>query len=114
MSRKIAVLDVHQRQTDKPVTYVKRTVAESLVMRLMAKWVVYGIVAQRLPEVCGLQRLQNHPLITHEAPEDSECLSLAGVHSCTFELRGRRTRDTAAGWMAAKWLKEEGAIECHV
>ena len=40
MSRKIAVLDLHQADSDKPVTYVKRSVADLLVRRLLAVWVI--------------------------------------------------------------------------
>ena len=99
-------VQVRLKYLDSTVRSEKKRTVESMVSRLVAKWVIYGVIAEMLPPTSGLQRLQNHPLLTHETHDEPQCLSLAGVHSCMFELRGKRTRDTAAGWVAAKWLKE--------
>ena len=100
-------LQVRLKHLDSTVRNEKKRNVESLVSRLVAKWIIYGVAAEMLPPASGLQRLQNHPLITHShTPSDHEHLSLAGVHGCTFVLRQKRTRDDTAGWMAAKWLKE--------
>ena len=74
-----------------------------MISRLIARWVIPGVIAEMLPQT-GLQRLENHPLI-HQVV-NAEHLSLAGVHGCSFSLRGKRVKDDTAGWMAAKWLKD--------
>lgn len=44
MARKIGVLDIHQRDTDRPTTYIKRSAAELLCRRLVAVWVTRHLI----------------------------------------------------------------------
>lgn len=76
-----------------------------MIARLIARWVIPGIIAEMLPQT-GLQRLQNHPILTRQETHTDEHLSLSGVHGCRFKLREKTVRDDTAGWLAAKWLKE--------
>jgi len=48
MARKIGILEINQEQSAAPQTYVKRSVAEILVRRLLAEWVVKNVLIRRL------------------------------------------------------------------
>ena len=105
---------VKLKYLDHTVRSEKKRTVESMVSRLVAQWVVYGVIAEMLPPSPGLSRLKYHPIITKQHESDSEpedCLSLAGVHGCKFVLRENRQYDSTAGWMAAKWLREYASIQ---
>lgn len=96
---------VKLRHLDSTIRCEKKSSVESMIRRLVAKWIIHGVIAEMLPQT-GMQRLQNHPLMLNKKHEDSEHLSLAGVHGCRFRLREKTVRDDTAGWMAGKWLRE--------
>ena len=96
---------VKLKYLDSTMRNEKKRNVESMISRLLARWVIPGMIAEMLPEQTGLQRLQNHPLITH-SQVSHEHLSLAGVHGCAFAFNGKKVRDDTAGWMGAKWMKE--------
>lgn len=47
MAKKIGVLDVHQQSGARPQTYVRKSVAQLLVRRLLAEWVIENVLIQR-------------------------------------------------------------------
>jgi hypothetical protein len=100
---------VKLKHLDRTIRSEKKRTVESMVSRLVAQWVVYGVIAEMLPPSPGLSRLKYHH-IAKNSPKDKECLTLAGVHGCRFVIRDKRTYDTTAGWMAAKWMRELGQL----
>ena len=96
---------VKLKHLDSTIRCEKKRSVESMISRLIAKWVIPGILAEMLPQT-GMQCLANHPLLAKSFTAEAQHLSLAGVHGCSFSSRGKRTSDSTAGWMAGKWLKE--------
>jgi hypothetical protein len=99
MSRKIAVLDHHQKSGEAPRQYYKKRVVESLVACLAAEWVIYGILAKMLPETHGMARLAHYK---PRAEQDAK-LPSAELPGLSFMLRGKKV------WGAnstVNWLKE--------
>ena len=103
---------VKLKYLDHSIRSEKKRTVESMVSRLVAQWVVYGVIAEMLPPSHGLSRLKYHPKIAEPTKAElNDCLSLAGVHGCKFVLRENRQYDSTAGWMAAKWLREYASIQ---
>jgi hypothetical protein len=104
MSRKIEVKEYNSLSSH----HVKRSIAECLVARLLAQWVVPDVVIRMLPPSIGLQRLQYLPSVVERERnsymERSDGLPSLELPGLSFELRGKKMWDGAP---TRKWLQEQ-------
>lgn len=84
MAKKIAVYEPSQRVTDNPTTYVKKCVALLLIRRLVAEWVIPGVMIRRLTVSAPLD-IRSCRIQTPHNPYIPEKLPPAEVSGCHFQ-----------------------------
>jgi hypothetical protein len=101
MARKIAVLDYHQKSGDSPNSYITKQEAKGLEVRLLAEWVIVGLLLKMLPPKQGLSRLAYYGQVAQSTRD-------AILPSC--ELKGLkfmlRTKNGWNGAPAQEWLDQ--------
>lgn len=78
---RIAVLDHHQKETDRPRTFVKRSVGKTLVRRALAYWVRPNAILRMLPNAMPV-RMVNAPAAgpSHYIPEKMPTGEIGGIY----------------------------------
>ena len=91
---------VRLRHPDNQTQYVPKRLVLSLIERLRAEWVIYGVLARMLPEAKGLDRLRYYAQ-TKEV--GATMLAAAELPGLSFMLRGKRQW---GGSLTRDWLEQ--------
>lgn len=84
MARKIGVLDIHQNHSATPQTFIKRSLAEILVRRLFAEWVIKNVLLRRL-EIKPAQAMPERAAHTVAVPYIPEQMPPREIAGCKFQ-----------------------------